>query len=839
MKNILCAIAGIITLSGGIALGAYDLNTPELVPVKMKTPGSHRPVKLIENGKLNFAIVSDTKAEQRMAKKNRTKKSIGPAVAALADAIEKCTGQKPVVADVKDASKYPCLIVVGDNGITRKNGVDVSKLPPQGFAVRSFDRGIIIAGNDSSLIEGYNMKPLEGRGSSLGTLYGAYDFNERFLGVRYFYPGEYGTLAPKIENLTVAPVHYEDAPYFDQRDGTFYCISCTIGNPKGKKFWEPYLGKITKKDLKFLESWRMGGTIPEGGSHCPRPERIAKAYPNELKTIFYTSPSGNFWYNPKAHVGNCFDAINLKFADLLIGSYKKFYDSDGKINEGGYGCNQTYISFGICDTLMVNPEVVNHPVVRELGLMTEKDMARGANAGMANIYARFHQYLAKRIEKEFPGKKLYIMAYYNVQYPGNDPRWTLPSNTEVNLCLSSLPTQTRNAAKMKQAVQLAKEWYESLGNRPVQKLWLYTGSNHFVNAVCGEFVGDIPKLFGKYLGRTSLFYDHCVSRPGENVWFHYTSSYCAYRSMWNPDWDAAKAIDLHWAPFYGKETGRALRDFHKLLRECYLKYMLEPAAGGNRLYPMTELRKMEKLLAQAKQGVKPGSVEEKRLKLFLAPWGKVIESMKNRLAYERPVYRVYQVLPSESVTLDGAGSETFWPKVKPMPLMDPKGASGKPKYPASVKLAWDKHGIYGLFETAYAPAADKSKDIWANDNYEIFFSPGMKREEEFQFVFDALKNQFLGTKRHLPIPQPFNNHWKAPGFKLESRFDSGKWTAEFFIPFSVFTGIKAPRPYETWHCNIVRNKMGTEPESSGTSMTLGNNHNLSMFGIIKFAGKGD
>ena len=73
-------------LTGAITLGAYDLHTPELVPVKMKTPDSHRPVKLIENGKLNFAIVSDTKTEQRMAKKNRTKKSIVPAVAAIAGA---------------------------------------------------------------------------------------------------------------------------------------------------------------------------------------------------------------------------------------------------------------------------------------------------------------------------------------------------------------------------------------------------------------------------------------------------------------------------------------------------------------------------------------------------------------------------------------------------------------------------------------------------------------------------------------------------------------------------------------------------------------------------------
>ena len=66
MTKIIYAIVGIITLAVGISLGAYDLNTPELVPVKLQTPAAHAPVKLIENGKLNFAIVYDTKAEQRI-----------------------------------------------------------------------------------------------------------------------------------------------------------------------------------------------------------------------------------------------------------------------------------------------------------------------------------------------------------------------------------------------------------------------------------------------------------------------------------------------------------------------------------------------------------------------------------------------------------------------------------------------------------------------------------------------------------------------------------------------------------------------------------------------------
>ena len=819
----------------------YDVQNKALVPVKFESPPEHAPVKLVSQRKVDFVIVADLQAEERMRSKNKTARSIAPAIEILREAFTNCLGSCPEVVDVADAMSQPRMIVVGDCSIARDNGVEVSKLPAQGLVVKTFARGIILAGNDSSLIDGYNAKTLERRGSSTGTKYAAYDFVERFLGVRYFFPGEYGTLWPQIEELTIAPVHYTDVPYFDTRDGQFYLINQTIVSPDGKKFWEPYLGTLTQKDNQFCDRWRMGRTIPGGGSHCPRPERLEKAYPDKLKTIFYTSPTGNFWYNPKAHVGNYFDVVNLQFADLVMESYKKFYSSEGKIDEGGYwdqGCNDTHVSFGMCDTLMSDPEVVNHPTVKELALMTAADMKRGPNSGMANIYARFHQYLAQRIQQELPGKKLYILAYYNVQFAGNDPRWKLPPNTEVNLCLGALPNKTRNQQAMEECLTIAREWYESLGKRPIQKLWLYQGGdNPFMVAISGEFVGDVPGIFGEYLGRTSLFFDHCMAPPG-NVWFHYTSAYAAYRSMWSPEWNVEAGIDEHWEPFYGPKAGEYLRQFHRLVKKCYLEYGVGLDKFQPLLYPIAELAKMEDLLAKAQAAVQPDSVEEKRMRLFCAPWPKAIQSMKNQISYERPVHPVYQILDTEKILLDGKGDEPFWQKTEPVQLIDPNGSSAKVQFPASLKLAWNKEGIYGFFESSYAPMADPKKDLWANDNYEIFLSPELKREVYYHFVFDALGNQFLGTKRLLPIPQPFDSFWKAPGFQHISNRAGDKWSAEFFIPFTVFS-LAPPKPYETWFCNIVRNKLSAPREYSGSSMTLGNNHNLTMFGMLKFAGKGD
>ena len=59
-------------------LSAYDVKTKELVPVKFEKAPAHSAVKMVENGKLTFAIVADLKAERKMQRKNKTEKIIFP-----------------------------------------------------------------------------------------------------------------------------------------------------------------------------------------------------------------------------------------------------------------------------------------------------------------------------------------------------------------------------------------------------------------------------------------------------------------------------------------------------------------------------------------------------------------------------------------------------------------------------------------------------------------------------------------------------------------------------------------------------------------------------------------
>ena len=79
---------------------AYDLKNRALTPVDINEPPKHKPVEMIRNGNLCFAIVYDKRIERSV--RNRTVKSIFPAVKALENAFFRCTGAKPEVFDISE-----------------------------------------------------------------------------------------------------------------------------------------------------------------------------------------------------------------------------------------------------------------------------------------------------------------------------------------------------------------------------------------------------------------------------------------------------------------------------------------------------------------------------------------------------------------------------------------------------------------------------------------------------------------------------------------------------------------------------------------------------------------
>ena len=823
MKRILLAV-----LAAPMCAGAYDLHSKLFVPIKEKTPPAGGEMAFVTGGKPDFAIVIDKDAEKR-AKNNKAAKSIGPAVKILKREFGKVFGAKVEVVDENDAAalaKHAYQLVVGDSRTARENGVDVRKLPDQGFSVKTFAKGIIVAGSDSSLVDGYNgLTRLDKRGSSLGTKYGAIDFVNRFLGVIYLFPGEYGTYRPQTKDLVIKPVHYEDAPYFNHHSGTYF-FGLTL-SPKKRPHWEKLMGKIAEEDRAYVY-WRLGGTNPIGGGHCPEPISYGKLHPDKLKTIFYTSPNGKFWHSPVSYMANYYNVVDLGFADLLIEDWKRIIESDGAFNLGGRRpiSGRKSLQFGVCDVTMTPPDMLGDPTVEKLGLMTEKDLALGSDRAFSNVYGRFHQYLAKRVKELWPDAKLWLMPYYNCYYAATDPKWKLPDNVEINFCARDFPLYMRDAKRMEKTIEMLHDWYVALGNRPAQRLWLYNSRHNLAaRAIAPEFIADVPKICGKYLGREGgLFYDW----DGVNdLWNHYYAAYAGVMSQWNPDFDVDGAIDAHWNLFYGPKAGPHLCRFHRILKDCYLKHFLH-SKDAYPQYPIEQIDAMEKCLKDAEAALAPGSVEMKRLRVLAEPWAAEFEKRRILAAYVPQIYEAKKI--AKGTVKDAA----FWADLKSLKLFDPKNMNVLPERPTEVKLAWDEENLYLHLDARHAPKADVGLQLWGNDTLEMFVCPGLGKEVKYMIATDPNGDEWTQFDRMLPVPQPSDRTWRPKDLKITASKSADAWRCDIVLPFKGME-CTVPTPGTDWNLNVVRTAKKTKPaEVVSCSLTMGDHHNAVMYGILRF-----
>lgn len=105
----------------------------------------------------------------------------------------------PIISDQQPAS--PKEIILGDNAHLQKLGIpiDFPALGKEGFVIRSIGDSLVIAG-----------------GQLRGNLYGVYGFLEDHLGCRWFAPGV--SRIPKFARLVIGPINDRQVPVLEYRD---------------------------------------------------------------------------------------------------------------------------------------------------------------------------------------------------------------------------------------------------------------------------------------------------------------------------------------------------------------------------------------------------------------------------------------------------------------------------------------------------------------------------------------------------------------------------------------------------------------------------------------------
>lgn len=602
-----------------VAAGCFagdPLAQPAINAVTPLPRPSHPSVTLVSNGVPRFVIAWDHKSEDG-APRGMENRPIREAVRTLRREFHFCTGEDVEVVDVSDpvASDGRPVMLVGRSARTDALGIDPARLPPEGFVVTTFSNGVAIVGNDSSLSPG-----TEKEGPRRATLWGAYDFLERFLGCRYYYPGPDGSVRPACTNLAVASCAYTDAPRFRNRSGHFQLEIGTAIKTLGTT-----LVRANLRDWRAAS--RLAQTVSFTAMHSPEPRAWAQEHPEWLELSFMRAPDGRLYHSTTNHMGNYFDVTNLKFADALVEGLVRDDTPVGRRKQGFAFNDDRTVVFGQCDSFRTLEEMRENPVVQKEGLITDANVELGPYGYFSDIYGRFYQHLAKRVNERLPERRIILMPYAGCTYSPTQERFRhLPDNVELGVCFPKVPRFIRNTHVRELVVRELHRWSEVIGGRPVQQLWTYNAFNGpFEQAVANEFLPETIAAFGRDLGDVEIKVGldlYPVQVPGQCVAFHfYYGAYCAFRAMWdgarfNPD----AALDEHWTLFYGEEAGAHLRELHRVLKEAFLAHSVKEVRV-RMLYPVetlerieTELNAARKILSRDKK-----SPEWRRFKLMSNP----------------------------------------------------------------------------------------------------------------------------------------------------------------------------------------------------------------------------
>ncbi len=162
-------------------------------------------------GSDSFYLVKDGRAGVAVVLADNPSRTALYAADELVSHIEKAAGARlPVFSESDVIAGYGARIFIGDTRAARGLGIELDKLGPDEFIIKTSGKNLFIAGAEdkdidplSGTIYAHSVLPGETVNAYSGALFGVYEILHRFAGVRWVWPGELGTYVPRAENILI------------------------------------------------------------------------------------------------------------------------------------------------------------------------------------------------------------------------------------------------------------------------------------------------------------------------------------------------------------------------------------------------------------------------------------------------------------------------------------------------------------------------------------------------------------------------------------------------------------------------------------------------------------
>ncbi|MBP8952747.1 MAG: DUF4838 domain-containing protein [Armatimonadetes bacterium] len=287
--------------------------------------------------------------------------------------------------EIKQEPTEP-MICLGQTPWTVQSGITTQGLADDGFIIRTVGPNVFIAGKDYPAD-----KPPWAGWHSRGTLFGAYDFLERVVGVRWLLPGEVGEDIPVHKSLGVPEMDLTCEPDFPIRLITDVQDQRPPGDkaPSQPLLWlhrNKIPSKLDGRKLQHTHSW---------GIHIS--QELASAHPEWLAKDEAGNPRTFSRHSAVKYCTSNTDMLDA-FAEGVCRWLEKFPSQRSapiSPSDGGDFC--------LCPACQA--------------LVTTDPHGRPS---YTNLILRFYNDIARRVKTKYPDRLLAGYVYYNYMYPPSE-----------------------------------------------------------------------------------------------------------------------------------------------------------------------------------------------------------------------------------------------------------------------------------------------------------------------------------------------------------------------------------------------------------------------------------
>ena len=694
-----------------------------------------------------------------------------------------CGTKLPVINNGIGTGAVPCIYVGASPGL-KKNNIDLAGLKPEGFKIVAKPGLLAIAGRDYSgpIIFGFlhpwrkcdiwNAKlQLDAFGEN-GTLSGVYAFLEKYCGVRWYMPGELGTVINPQTTITIPPFTWTDAPAVKYR----YPLFCLFGEEFGQETDGPL----------WFKRMRFGGA---------RIAQIMHSYKMFLK----------------------YKDTHPEYFALVDG--QRDFGSRCALSGGGHLCltNPDVIAQwadDICEYFDKHPEEECFPLVPMDGLtricgcprcQAEIDHKTSENGKFSNHIWGFVNKVAAKVAKKYPDKYVTCLAYDNYFNPPTAIDKLHP-NVAVMLCYHRSALVIPD---IKKKIHEEMKIWDKMGVRIYVWNWYldtwrpWRGLPVIYTQAISDDIKFSHKLnYGGNFIQAENNDDEGTPFKMRHPGMQHLNLYVTGKLLWNPDQDIKPLLDEYFRLFYGPAESE-MRNFWMTAEKARIKAGIKVNGKGRELVPEdvftpVVLKIMDESLRQALAKTSPDSVYYKRIKLIAEEFASGRRSLVQLLKKGKQTADVYgpvaqenvgNAVPLRFITKDGeATMESTW-----------------------LYLGWDARNLYLKF-ICYEPEMRKLKaigkyrdmdNVIADDNIEIFISPNLKNpEQSFQFAVNA--RGVIWDARY-GFGGIMDKSWNAK-IKTAVKFERNRWILNVKIPFSEL-GINSASSEMALGANFYRSRV--------------------------------